>query len=136
MFIDYLLEHKDLLILLTSITIITFVGSLILIPLIIINLSPDYFSEKGHSLYEYKHPIIRYTVLIVKNIFGYILLVLGFIMLFIPGQGLLSITLGIFFINFPGKKKLEYKVLSNKKVSSVINSIRRKAGKDEINFIK
>lgn len=131
---DYILEHKELLLLLTSITIFTFIGSLILIPLIVINLSPDYFSEKRHSLYQYKHPVIRYTVLIVKNIVGYILLILGFIMLFIPGQGLLTITLGIFFINFPGKKRLEYKFFSNKKISSAINLIRRRAGREEIIF--
>ncbi len=136
MFMDYLVEHRELLIILTSITIVTFISSLIFIPLIIINLSPDYFSEKRHSLYEYKHPFIRYTVLIVKNIVGYILIVLGFIMLFIPGQGLLSITLGLFFINFPGKKKLEYKFFSNKKISGVINSIRRRAGREEIVFTK
>lgn len=118
----------------TIITISTFVGSLVVIPLVIINLSPEYFSEKHHSMYEYKHPVIRYSVLILKNILGYILLILGFIMLFIPGQGLLSITLGLFLINFPGKKKLERKFFSYPKINHVINAIRKKAGREPIDF--
>lgn len=136
MIIEYLIQHRGLFIVLTSISILTFVGSLVLIPLVIINLSPEYFSEKRHSMYNYKHPIIKYIVLISKNIVGYILLIFGFIMLFIPGQGVLSITLGILLINFPGKKRFEYKLFTNKRISKIINTIRRKFGKKEISFNK
>lgn len=125
---------SDYIWLISIITVSTFVGSLIVIPLVIINLSPDYFTEKHHPMYEYKHPVVRYSLLILKNILGYILLILGFIMLFIPGQGLLSITLGLFLINFPGKKSLERKFFSNPKINRVINTIRVKAGKVPITF--
>lgn len=125
---------SDYIWIITIITISTFIGSIVIIPLVIINLSPEYFRERHHSMYQYKHPLIRYFVLFLKNILGYILLILGFIMLFIPGQGLLSITLGLFLINFPGKKKLERKFFSYPKINHVINTIRRKAGKEPIHF--
>lgn len=134
MFIGFITENKDVLLLLTIITLITFITSLIVIPYIIINLSPNYFLLKKQSMYEYKHPFFRYLVLIVKNILGYILFLLGIVMLFIPGQGLLSMALGILLMNFPGKKNVERKFFSNKKVNNVINLIRRKFGKDEIHF--
>ncbi len=133
---DYIKSHEDLIFILTIVTIITFIGSLIIIPIVIIHLSPDYFSHKRESLYQYKHPFIRYTVLILKNLLGYVLFILGFIMLFIPGQGLLSMGLGVFLMNFPGKKSVEYKIFSNKKVKKVINLVRKRAGRSEIDFYK
>ena len=134
MILDFILQHKEFLFILTISTIVTFLGSIILIPVLIINLSPDYFTKKRESLYHYKHPFIRYSVLILKNILGYILILLGVAMLFLPGQGLLSIAVGILFINFPGKKKLEYKFFSNKKIGGIVNLIRRRANKSEIFF--
>lgn len=129
-----MLLTKEILIIISLISLITFLGSLILIPLIIINLSPEYFSSKRRSMINYKNPVIRYLVLILKNILGFFFIILGIIMLFIPGQGLLSITIGIFFINFPGKKRLEYIFFSNPKINKAINHIRRKAGKQELRF--
>ncbi|MBN2617697.1 MAG: hypothetical protein JXR64_05230 [Spirochaetales bacterium] len=125
---------KDYIVIISVISILTFIGSIIIIPLLIINLSPDYFIKKHQPMYNYKHPVIRYIVLLLKNILGFILILLGIIMLFIPGQGLLSIGFGVLLINFPGKKKLEYKIFTNKKISSVINKLRKKAGKEEIFF--
>ncbi|MFP4546733.1 MAG: hypothetical protein ACOC2F_03880 [Bacteroidota bacterium] len=133
---EYLAEYKTLLIIGSSVSILTFVVSLAVIPVVIINLSPDYFYGRKKSMLPYRNNILRYTMLILKNLLGYILILLGVIMLFIPGQGLLSITLGIILINFPGKKKLEYKFFSNKKVLRLINSIRRRAGKEIIVFKK
>ncbi|QEN03869.1 hypothetical protein EW093_03850 [Thiospirochaeta perfilievii] len=131
---DFLILHRELILIFTIFSAITFLVSLIIIPFVIINLSPDYFKGANKPLYRYKNLFIRYFVLILKNIVGYIFIILGVIMLFIPGQGLLSITLGLLFINFPGKKSLEYKFFSNKKISKVINSIRKKAGREEILF--
>lgn len=133
-FIDFLSDNKEVLIALTIITSVTFLTSIIVIPLLIINISPDYFLFKRHSMYEYKHPFTRVLVLIIKNVLGYILFLLGIIMLFIPGQGLLSMALGLLFMNFPGKKKVEKKLFSNIKIKKIINVIRRKFGRKEISF--
>lgn len=134
MFIEIILENRDLIIVLTIVTAITLVTSIVIIPYIILNLTPDYFLYKRQPMLKYKHRVIRYFVLIIKNLFGYILFILGVIMLFIPGQGLLSIALGMLLINFPGKKKVEKKMFSNKKVNKIINIIRKKFGKEEIFF--
>lgn len=133
---EYFTDHKTLLIIVSIISLLTFIGSILIIPIIIINLSPDYFYERRRSMLPYSNPVIRYTLLILKNLLGYLLLVLGIIMLFIPGQGLLSMALGILLINFPGKKRLEYKFFTNKKILKLINSIRHKAGKETIIFKK
>ncbi|MBN2279161.1 MAG: hypothetical protein JXQ65_01125 [Candidatus Marinimicrobia bacterium] len=132
--LNAILNNKEIFIIISLISVITFLGSIILIPFLIINLSPDYFSGKKKSLYLYKHPLIRYIILILKNVMGFLLIIMGIVMLFIPGQGLLSIAIGLLFINFPGKKKLEYKFFTNAKIASVINHIRSRAGKNEIDF--
>ena len=132
--IEELLNYKNIFIVFTIISVITFILSIVFIPFLFINLSPDYFKQKRQPLINYKNSFLRYLALIIKNILGYIIIILGILMLFIPGQGLLSIIIGILLVNFPGKKKLEYYFFTNKKISSSINVIRRRAGKEEINF--
>ena len=69
---------------------------------------------------------------VIRSIFGFILLLAGVIMLFTPGQGILSIVLGIFLMEFPGKQKLEYKMIQHDPTFNAINWLRSKAGKDAL----
>jgi hypothetical protein len=42
-----------------------------------------------------------------------VLLIAGIIMLVTPGQGIISILLGLFLMEFPGKRKLELKLINH-----------------------
>jgi UPF0716 family protein affecting phage T7 exclusion len=96
-------------------------------------MSPDYFIYPHQiPLQRRHHPVIRLTILIVKNLLGFLFLIAGFIMLFIPGQGLLTIFVGIVLLNFPGKRKLERKLILHPKILPAINLIRQKAGKSPL----
>ncbi len=55
-------------------------------------------------------------------------------MLFLPGQGLLTMLLGILFIDFPGKHRLEQKLIQHPKILRTINTFREKAGKPPFTF--
>ena len=44
------------------------------------------------------------------------MIVAGLVMLILSGQGLLTIVIGIFVADFPGKRSLERKLIANKKV--------------------
>lgn len=134
MLINIILNNKEIFLIISIVSIITFIMSLIVIPIVILNMNPNYFSADKKVLFTYRHPFLRFLILLFKNILGYVLFILGIIMLFIPGQGLLSISLGIMLINFPGKKKVERKFFSNRKVNNFINIIRRKFHKEEIFF--
>jgi hypothetical protein len=48
-------------------------------------------------------------------------------MLLLPGQGLLTILIGITFTNFPGKYKLEQALARKHSILRAMNWIRRKA---------
>jgi len=67
-----------------------------------------------------------------KNILGLVLVAAGVVMLFLPGQGLLTIFLGIVLMNFPGKYRLERYIVSRGPVLRGVNWIRRRAGVEEL----
>jgi hypothetical protein len=62
-----------------------------------------------------------------------VLLILGgIIMLAAPGQGILSIAIGIVLVDFPGKYRFERRVASWPQVRRGLNWMRRKRGKPEL----
>ena len=116
-------------------SVIAFVGTLIAIPAILIRLPPDYFKNHHHKpWFANHHPVIRTLGLLIKNIVGIIFLLAGIAMLFLPGQGLLTMLLGILFIDFPGKHRLEQKLIQHPQVLKAINAFREKSGKPPFTF--
>ncbi len=120
----------DVLIGLTVASAIGFVGSLIAIPMILVRLPADYFDIRTprHWMKDH-HPALRLLGLVVKNIVGVVFLLAGFAMLFLPGQGVLTMLIGISLMDFPKKRELEAKMVGQPTVFSVINSMRHKFGK-------
>jgi hypothetical protein len=78
-----------------------------------------------------QHPIVRWAGLIIKNILGVLLVLLGLLLSLpgIPGQGLLTILIGVMLLNFPGKRRLERRLVSQPKVLAAINALRARFGK-------
>ncbi len=120
----------DVLIGLTAVSIIGFIASLVAIPWILIRLPSDYFDLRvpRHWMKNH-HPALRFTGLIIKNVVGFVFLLAGFLMLFLPGQGLLTMLIGISFMDFPNKRKLEAKIIGQPAVLNVINAMRHKFNK-------
>ena len=69
-----------------------------------------------------------------KILIGMGLLVCGIVMLVLPGQGLITMLIGLSLIPFPGKNKLEENLLAKKSVRSTLNWIRAKANKEPFVF--
>lgn len=126
---DYLHHHKEILVWLGAFSAVTFVGSLILIPILCVRMGEDYFMphrDKDETLAR-RHPVIRWTGLVLKNIIGLLLTTAGFAMLFLPGQGVLAILIGIMMLNFPGKRRLELRLIRIPGVLRAINYLRGRA---------
>lgn len=116
-------------------SVIAFVGTLIAIPAILIRLPPDYFKNHHHKpWFANHHPVIRILGLVIKNIAGILFLLAGIAMLVLPGQGLLTMLLGFLFIDFPGKHRLEQKLIQHPQVLKAINALREKANKPPFTF--
>lgn len=120
----------NILIGLAMVSIFSFIGSLILIPLILIYLPSDYFDTRipRHWMKDH-HPVLRVTGLIIKNIMGAVFVIAGFMMLFLPGQGLLTMLIGVSFMDFPKKPLLEARMIGQPMLLNTINAVRHKFNK-------
>ncbi len=126
---DYLSHNKELLVWLSVASAIMFVGSLLLIPFLCVRMGEDYFMphrDKEETLAG-RHPVLRWTGLILKNVVGLVLLLAGIAMLVLPGQGLLTMVMGIMMMNLPGKRKLELWLIRLPGVTKIINHLRARA---------
>jgi hypothetical protein len=120
----------ETLVTLTAVSLLVFVATLILIPFILIRLPADYFDIRTPRTWmKDHHPVLRFVGHLVKNVLGVTFLAAGFAMLVLPGQGLLTILIGISLLDFPGKQRLEARIVSQPAILNVINAIRRKCGK-------
>jgi len=120
----------ETLIWLTALSFVFFIGTLIAIPFILVRLSADYFDVRvPRPWMQHHHPVLRVVGHIVKNVLGTVFLFAGFLMLFLPGQGVLTMLIGISMLDFPGKRKIEAKLIGQPTVLSVINSLRKRRGK-------
>ena len=120
----------ETLVTLTALSVVFFVGSLIAIPFILVRLPTDFFDTRVPRRWmEDHHPVLRLLGHLVKNVVGAIFLFAGFLMLFLPGQGILTMLIGVTMLDFPGKRRMEAKMIGQPAVLSTINNMRQKFGK-------
>jgi hypothetical protein len=97
---------------------------------LLVRLPATYFLDKHHRESRIvRHPILRWSLLILRNILGAICVGVGVLMLFTPGQGLLTILIGIMLLDFPGKRTLERKLVNRNGIKSSINRLRSRFGR-------
>ena len=111
-------------------SVFMFVGTLIAIPVILMRLPADYFDVRTPRPWmENHHPVLRLIGHVIKNVVGSIFLFAGFLMLFLPGQGVLTMLIGLSLIEFPGKRRVEAKIVGQSTVLGTINAMRAKFDK-------
>jgi hypothetical protein len=83
-----------------------------------------------------QHPVIRWLGLILKNLAGGLLVFLGLVLSVpgIPGQGLLTVLIGLVLIDFPGKRKVERAILRRPQIRETVGRLRRRFGKPPLVF--
>ena len=128
---DYLqaiLSNESLLVYLGIFSLLSFIVTLIVIPWLILQIPEDYFARSSrHSLLsELSHPVLRPVLLVTKNLVGAVFILLGIPLLVLPGQGFLTMLLGIILIDFPGKYHLERWLVSKQSVLRSVNWLRNK----------
>jgi hypothetical protein len=113
--------------------LVTFVGSLGLVALIVVMLPATYFCAHHTAAFAWadRHPVWRWAALVGKNFLGCILVLLGIVMSLpgVPGQGILTILIGLMLMDFPGKLQMERKLVSRPAVHGSINRLRQRFGK-------
>lgn len=117
-----IMEHTELTVGLSVASVVMFVGSILLVPWLVAKAPEDFFVRD--------EPPRRSMVLrVLKNVVGAASLVLGVLMLFLPGQGLLMLVVGISLIDFPGKRKVQRWLVRKESVQRGLDFLRRRAHK-------
>lgn len=110
--------------------LVPFIGTLLLVPWLMIQLPPDYFhpDTRRPLLWGGQHPVLRFLLISGKNLLGLIVMLLGIAMLVLPGPGLITMLVGFFMLDFPGKYHWERWLISRKPVLHTVNKLRQKSG--------
>ncbi len=126
--LEWLSDNQTLLTWLSVISLITFVGSLLALPWLVGIIPEDYFlhQRRNPNGLKQRHPVVRLLLLVGKNLLGMLLLCGGILMLFLPGQGLLTIAVGMLLLDYPGKFSIERRIVAYPSVLKGINWLRAK----------
>ena len=129
--LDWLGDHKTLLMWLTVGGIATLALSLVAVPVWVARLPDDYFAhaKRPPSLLAKYPPAVRLPLRIGKNLLGVELMLAGLAMLVLPGQGIATAVVGFLLIEGPGKYRFEKWLISRPRVFRGVNWLRGKAGR-------
>jgi hypothetical protein len=113
----------------------SFAISLVAIGIVMVKIPAHYFSSTYKQEFLPNSTfLVRWGAVILKNILGVFLILLGIVLSLpgVPGQGVLTILLGLIMIDIPGKRPLEARIIRRPAVLSRINKLREKYGKEPL----
>ena len=119
---------------LAIVSALMFFGTLALVPYMITRIPDDYFSHKDRASVDLagSRLFFRLLLLLLKNIAGFILLIMGIAMLVLPGQGILTMAVGLVLMDFPRKYQVERWIVSRRRVLKAMNWFRKRANKNPL----
>lgn len=129
--LDWLVAHQTILRWMVGLSIVSAVATLVALPILIARIRADYFLTRTAppDAWSARHPAVRITVKVIKNLVGVVLLISGLWMLVLPGQGILTILVGVTLLDFPGKRRMELGIVRRRGVLRAMNWIRRKSSR-------
>ncbi len=129
-------DHAEVTTALIALSVVILIASLWVGRRYLVSIPADYFVTEHKPLERWRRtrPLVWWTLMISKNLLGMVLIVLGVIMLFTPGQGLLTLFLGVALTNFPGKQRIERAIIQRPAILSLVNAQRARAGKPPLMF--
>lgn len=123
-------QHAKLFLAMTLVSLLSGIIAVTVGVLVVARLPRDYFvNETARKNRVQGYPaFIRLGWPLVKNVLGGVLVVAGVLMLVLPGQGLLTLVVGILMVDFPGKFGMLHWLVQKRQVRNSINWLRRRAG--------
>lgn len=112
--------------------LISLIVSFACLAVVMVKIPPNYFSSHYERDFLPGSPwLVRWGAVIAKNVLGVFLIGLGIILSLpgVPGQGILTILLGLIMLDIPGKRPLETKIIGRPSVLNTINNLRAKYGR-------
>lgn len=131
---DFLNEHQAWLWWMGAASLGMMIVAALLLPWLICRLPEDYFTEayvqqrKGKRKAHWSWAV---TILFFRNVLAVVLIVAGVAMLFLPGQGVLTILIGLLLLTLPGKRSAVKWIACRRGVCGPLNWMRRRRGHAE-----
>lgn len=114
----------------SGLSLVGLVATVLGVPWVVARLPHDYFNQSHRAVWHNAgdEPWFALVLGALKNIVGALLVLLGVLMLVTPGQGLLTLLVGLLLMNFPGKYQLERWLVQRPGVLRALNWLRRRGG--------
>lgn len=123
----WLAQHTWLLGTVAAVSFALLMASMLATPWIVAQLPADYLLRSESR--SPKHPMLKFTITLLRTLFGATLIVLGFVMLVLPGPGIVTLLIGLSVAQFPGKVRLLRHIASRDSVFDSLNWMRRRHGR-------
>jgi hypothetical protein len=109
-------------------SVILFLATLIIVMTVTVMLPSNHFlhHRHDHPIAPIKNPVLFACYQVCKNLVGASFVLAGLAMLVLPGQGLLSLIIGLSLISFPGKRRFIRAAVRRKAVLRSANWLRAK----------
>ncbi|QIK37839.1 hypothetical protein GWK36_07420 [Caldichromatium japonicum] len=122
--------HESLLLALVGLSALILIASLLTLPFAIAAIPEDYFAaDRRSSGFRAGHPLASIGLRLIKNALGWLLILAGLAMLVLPGQGILTLFVGLILSDFPGKHALERRLAADPRILAALNWLRQRAGR-------
>lgn len=111
-------------------SLVALVATLIGVPWFFCRIPPDHFTREERPSLPFVASASRLQPIAhaLRNVLGVFLICLGLAMLVLPGQGVLTVLIGLLCVDFPGKRRFERWLVSRPAVAHGINRLRQRAG--------
>ena len=117
---------------LTLVSALMFLTSLVIVHRVLVMIPADYFARPERRLLDGWSPPARIAAILLKNLFGVVCIFGGLVMLLTPGQGVLTLLVGISLMDLPGKRRLVRAILTRPLVWKSMNRFRHRAGRSPL----
>lgn len=103
------------------VSVVMFVGTLVGVPWLLVRLPADHFERppRPRSL----------AVHLGRNLLGAVIIAIGVAMLVLPGQGVLTILVGVSILDVPLKRRVVRRLLARPALERAVQRLRERAGK-------
>jgi archaellum biogenesis protein FlaJ (TadC family) len=114
-----------------AIVALSLVGSILLVVWVLARLPEDYLLSTRVVPVSTRPPLARWAIAVLRNAAGVVLVAAGLVMSVpgVPGQGVLTIVVGLLLIDLPLIRRLERRLMQRRRMLRSINGIRARLGK-------
>jgi hypothetical protein len=123
---DWVRAHEALFAWLGVLSIASLVLTVLLLPVLVARLPADYFVAPPAQ--RRPRALGGWLARIGKNVLAVVFVLAGIAMLVLPGQGLLTILIGLLLLDFPGKRALALRLVRRPALRAFLDRLRKRRG--------